>query len=241
MTMHTKRHKVKLKCLVCNADKLILDEDIAVLCDVCGQAFVSDTTCANGHHICHMCRQKVAREKIIEYCLASKQTNPYALMQELMRLPDTAMHGPEHHLLLTAALLTALCIVKDRDDLADLLEQANERSLQVPGGACGNWGVCGAAIGAGIFSSIVIEASPYAESEWKSCGQLTAKCAAAISEQGGPRCCKRDSFTAFLEAMQFCNEELQAGFLIPEEIECEFFINNEECKGKRCRFFPTRS
>lgn len=238
MKQNAKLHKVKLKCLVCGADKLPLDEEISAICDVCGEKLEADTTCENGHYVCHMCRQKAAREEMIQYCLTSKQTDPYTLLLELMKLPATAMHGPEHHLLLTAALLTALCNVKGRTDLAALLEEANARSLQVPGGACGNWGVCGAAIGAGIFSSIVIESSPYAESEWKSCGQLTSKCANAISKQGGPRCCKRDSYTAFLEAIAYCNKKFKTDFNIPDTIECRFFINNEECKGKKCRFFP---
>jgi len=238
MKQSQKLHKVKIKCLVCKSDKLNLDEEIAVKCNLCKQEFEADTTCENNHYVCHTCRQKAAREEIIRYCLASKQADPYSLMLELMKLPDTAMHGPEHHLLLPAALLTALCNTKGRTDLAALLEEANNRSLQVPGGACGNWGICGAAIGAGIFSSIIIESSPYAEKEWKSCGQLTSKCANAISKQGGPRCCKRDSYTALKEAIIYCNKQLKTDFSIPGPIECRFYANNKECKGKKCQFFP---
>lgn len=231
-------HKVDLRCPICGADKTSFEEPILAKCDLCGQDFEADAICGHNHFVCHLCRQKSAREKMITYCLESKQTNPYALVLELMKLPETAMHGPEHHLLLAAALLTALCNETGRDDLAALLEDANARSLPVPGGACGMWGICGAAIGAGIFSSILLESSPFAKSEWQSGGQLTAKCADAISAQGGPRCCKRDTFLALRKAGPYSNEHFGTHFNLPEHIICGFFPNNEECKGRACAFFP---
>ena len=231
-------HKVQPKCLVCGSDKVLFEEAAVHICDICGQAFEADSTCKSGHFVCHTCRQKAARQVIIAHCLTSKQRDPYILMLELMKLPRMAMHGPEHHLLLTATLLTAYCNTMGRIDLPELLEEANARSMQVPGGACGFWGVCGAAIGAGIFTSIITGASPYAEEEWKTSGQMTAGCAAAISKQGGPRCCKRDSFIALKEAIYYCNKYLNTDFFVPD-ISCQFYANNQECKGKACPFFPT--
>jgi hypothetical protein len=186
----------------------------------------------------NMSKQEIAREEIIRHCLASKEIEPYELMLELMALPTVAMHGPEHHILLPVALLTALCNATGRTDLAPLLEEANKRSLQVPGGACGAWGICGAAIGAGIFSSIVLKSSPLAEKSWELSGQLTAKCADSISKQGGPRCCKRDCYTAILEAIVYCNEQFDVNFTLPNII-CHFFANNKSCKMNECRFFPS--
>lgn len=238
LKMKLKTHKINLTCSICHADKHPLQEEVTAKCDVCNQEFEADTTCENKHFVCHLCRQKAARGEIIKHCLESAQTDPFELMLELMKLPGVAMHGPEHHLLLTASLLTAFYNVFERNNLSEALEEADRRSIQVPGGACGNWGICGAAIGAGIFNSILTESSPFAGDEWKSCGQLTAKCAGAISEQGGPRCCKRDSFIAFREAAMECNKKFNTDFKIPESIECQFFVNNKECKGRKCPFFP---
>ena len=120
------------------------------------------------------------------------------------------------------------------------LAEANERSMDVPGGACGFWGICGAAIGCGIYMSILSEASPYAETEWKTAGQLTARCAGAVSEQGGPRCCKRDSFLAFMEAAAYSNSTLGTHFATPDDLRCDFYPNNEECKKLACPFFPAK-
>ena len=230
-------HSVHLSCAVCGDEKLPLDEKAVYVCDICGQAFEADTTCRGGHFVCGTCRQKAARREIVGYCLESRQTDPYDLTQALMKLPGVAMHGPEHHLLLTAALLTAYCNATGRDPLPQLLEEADRRSIQVPGGACGLWGICGAAVGAGIYASILSGSSPYAEEEWKTSGQLTARCADAISKQGGPRCCKRDCFTALKEAVVYSNEQLHTDFGAPDRT-CLFYVNNRECKGKDCPFFP---
>ncbi len=233
--------KITPRCPTCGKEKVSLEAATAQTCCVCGAQFEADAACEAGHYVCHMCRQKHARGAIIAHCLSSGHAQPFPLMLELMRLPDTAMHGPEHHLLLTAALLTAYCNERGRGgDLPALLDEANERSLEVPGGACGYWGVCGAAIGGGIFISIVTEADPYAGAEWKTAGQLTARCADAISCQGGPRCCKRDGFLALLQAVPYANEMLGTRFALPDDIRCDFFTNNEECKGRACPFFPKK-
>ncbi len=232
-------HILRLKCQICGSDKLLLDEVQIRKCDICEEDFEADSICESGHLVCHTCHQKAARQEIIQRCLNHDQTDPYSLMLELMKLPGVTMHGPEHHLLIATVLLTTYCNTRGKDNLLDHLEEANQRSMQVPGGSCGFWGVCGAAIGAGIFASIITEASPFSEAEWKTSGQLVSKCAMAISQQGGPRCCKRDSFTALTEAVIYCNEHFETSFSVPD-VKCEFYANNQECKGRRCQFFPVR-
>lgn len=233
--------KIQLKCPICGEDKIFLEDEIQKTCDLCGEEFEANSTCENQHYICHSCRQKEAREAIIEHCLESGHTQPYPLVIELMQLPKTAMHGPEHHLLLTAALLTAYCNEKEQQvKLPDYLAEANERSMSVPGGACGFWGICGAAIGSGIYVSILTKANPFAKEEWKAVGQLTACCANAISGEGGPRCCKRDGFLSLIETVKYSNELLGTHFIVPDDILCDFYPNNDECRGKACPFFPIK-
>lgn len=231
-------HKIIPTCPVCGQDKIWLDEELEQSCNLCGQRFEADSTCGNGHYVCHGCRRQEARRQIMQHCLQSRETDLYTLVLELMQLPGVWMHGPEHHLLLPAAMLTAYQNQTNRLQLQAALEEADSRSLEVPGGACGNWGVCGASIGAGIFASILTETTPYSGPQWQTTGQLAAQCATAISLQGGPRCCKRDTFLAMLAAIPYCNEHLGAHFALPRQITCIFFANNEDCKRLACGFFP---
>ena len=234
-------HRIKIECPICGEERLPLPEPKAKACEICHKPYEADSVCTNHHFVCHMCRQKAVRDKIMAHCLQSEATDPFALEKELMKLPGVLMHGPEHHLLTTAALLTAYANQTGRTDLAGLLGTANNRTIEVPGAACGFWGICGAAIGAGIFISILTETGPLSTDTWKTTGQLTARCADVISAQGGPRCCKRDSFLSLREAIKYSNEIFQAGFSLPEDMTCEFYINNRECKGKACEFFPVKS
>lgn len=232
-------HTVNPRCAVCHRHKIAMQEPLTTSCSLCGTVFEADDTCPQGHYVCGLCRQKAVREAMMAHCLSSDCRDPYPLVLELMKLPDTLMHGPEHHLLLTAALLTCYCNQLGREaELPALLQLANQRSLQVPGAACGFWGICGAAIGTGIYSSIVTESSPYAQEVWRDSGQLTVKSANAISSRGGPRCCKRDTFLAMREAVAHSNQYLGTEMALPDQIECVFYPNNSECKGPLCDFFP---
>lgn len=235
-------YKMQPQCLVCQKDITFFEDEIIAICALCGAEFEADSTCANQHHVCHTCRQIAARREIIDHCLKSGHKQPHLLLLELMQLPKVAMHGPEHHLLLSAALLTAYCNEKGlHEKLAGYLAEANERSMSVPGGACGMWGICGAAVGSGIYMSIVTAANPLSEEAWKTAGQLTARCAHAVSAQGGPRCCKRDSFLSLIEAAACSNQTLGTHFVIAKDLRCNYFLNNSECKKRLCPFFPQKS
>lgn len=231
-------YRIEITCPVCGDERHPLPEAQVQNCQICHSPYDADLSCQHQHFVCPSCRQKAVRDKIISHCIESSETDPFILEDELMKLPGVLMHGPEHHLLTTAALLTAYSNKKDLENLDELLKTANDRTMAVPGAACGNWGICGAAIGAGVFISIVTETGPLSTDTWKTTGQLTARCADIISSKGGPRCCKRDSFLALKEAINYSNENFGAGFPVPENITCEFYINNRECKGKACEFFP---
>lgn len=234
--------KLTPKCPVCREDKIFFAEDMpprTEVCDICGDNFEVDGSCQNEHFVCHMCRQKWARAAIIEHCLKSGHTDPLPLTLELLALPEVAIHGPEHHLLLAAALLTAYHAERG-GDLPALLEEANARSLGVPGGACGAWGICGAAVAGGIYMSIVTGSNPYATEEWRVTGQLTSRSGELISREGGPRCCKRDTFISLMTAAAHSNEVLGTKFDIPSGIVCDFYPNNKECKRLACPFFPRK-
>ena len=46
-------------------------------------------------------------DSIIAVCLNEKSKNPIEIMEKMMSMPFCHMHGPEHHVMVGAALLTA--------------------------------------------------------------------------------------------------------------------------------------
>jgi hypothetical protein len=154
-----------------------------------------------------------------------------------MHHPCVAMHGPEHHFLVPAVLLAVYFnLKKDEDKKRQKLAEARRRAETIVGGACGFHGACGAAIGVGIFASLVLEATPLSIEEYRLCNSATAEALKRISERGGPRCCKRNVFIALEFAAEFWASHLGQAMPIGR-ISCDFFPHNRECLEAGCVFF----
>lgn len=179
-------------------------------------------------------------DPVVALCLADTSRNPIEILEKLMSQPDCPMHGPTHHVLVGAALLTAYnnCLPdSNKLNLEEALAEMRERGEQVPGGACGYLGACGASISTGIFLSIVTRNTPFSTDTWRLCNLCTARALEQVALNGGPRCCKRDSYLSVLTAIDFVKENLGVEMVKPE-VHCTRSQINEQCIGKKCPFSP---
>lgn len=227
-------------CLVCGGGIVNSDTARAMTCAVCGRTYESNAACVNGHYICDGCHARGGVASITLCALQSESVNPVEIATRMMRSPEVQMHGPEHHCLVPAALLTAFHNAAQKPGRRQSLETATQRAKNVPGGVCGLWGSCGAAIGAGIFASVATGASPLSVEAWSLSNLLTSRCLEEISRYGGPRCCKRDTYLAIRTAVPFAAEHLGVTMEVPEHITCGFHRGNPECARARCPFYPKR-
>ena len=225
-------------CLICGEPLVYYETAREMTCVYCGRSFPSNAACEAGHFVCDACHSRKAVENILAYCGTCESRDPIAIDRALMADPFVHMHGPEHHVLVGAALLTAWHNSGGQGDFPAALAELARRGKQVPGGACGFWGCCGAAVSAGIFFSVAAGATPLAGESWGLANRATAAALQAIGNIGGPRCCKRDSFTAILQAADLCRRELGVDMEIPERVVCGFFPQNRECLGRRCPYHP---
>lgn len=230
---------MKDECLICGAPLEYLENDVLMECAVCHKKENSKTACVNGHYVCNDCHTQ-GLDSIIAVCLRERSKNPIEIIQKMMALPFCHMHGPEHHVMVGAALLTAYKNAGGEIDLEKALSEMQARGRQVPGGACGFWGACGAGISAGIFVSIATGATPLANKDWGLSNKMTSAALGAIGEVGGPRCCKRDSYLSIVEAVAFAREHLGVAMEMGE-IRCVHSHQNNQCIGKRCPFFQKNS
>lgn len=176
--------------------------------------------------------------RIFKHCLQSHETAPITIMDQLMEAADFPMHGPDHHFLIGAALLTAYVNNGGTLDLETALKEMEKRTAQVPGGACGFWGACGAAVSAGMFISIVTGSTPIKNEEWKLSNLMTASALQTLGEIGGPRCCKRNGMLAVQTACRYAEEHLHVTMDCPETVTCHYFPRNPQCIKERCPFHP---
>ncbi len=224
------------ECLICKAPLSYLETAQSMKCELCGKTESSKTACIKGHYVCDECHTK-GMDTIIGICLAQKGKNPIEILNTLMHEPFCHMHGPEHHVLVGASLLTAYKNAGGQIDLLPALKELMHRGKQVPGGACGFWGACGAGVSTGMYLSIISKASPLTEIPWGLSNRMTAKSLEAIGSVGGPRCCKRDSYLAIFQAIAFTKEQFGIE-MESSEIVCSFSDRNNQCIGKRCPFSP---
>ena len=224
----------KEECLICKARLEYLVQDEVMECAICHKKEPSKTRCVNGHYVCSDCHTQGV-DSIFGLCLSETSTDPVAIVRRMMNLPFCHMHGPEHHVMVGAALLTAYKNAGGNLDLENALREIYSRGKAVPGGACGFWGACGAGISAGQFLAIATESTPLAREPWGLSNQMTARALDSIGKVGGPRCCKRDSFLAILAAVDFTREHL--GVEMERTVPvCSYSSKNNQCIGKRCPF-----
>lgn len=177
---------------------------------------------------------------ILAMCLEENSTNLIAIFQKIANREFVRIHGPEHHILDGAALLTAFYNAGGKFDLQQSLEELMRRGLQMPGATCGQWGVCGAVSSMGAALSIIDGTGPLSTDDtWGAHMMFTSKALGALAEVGGPRCCKRDAFLAFYEAIDFINENYDV-VLEKSEEKCEYSEKNQQCIGMRCPFYKKR-
>ena len=140
---------MKEECLICKAPLEYLEHDVPMECEICGKKENSKTRCVNGHYVCNDCHTK-GLDSVIGVCLAE-----IAIIEKMMDMPFCHMHGPEHHVMVGCALLTAYKNAGGDVDLPEALREMMARGKNVPGGSCGFWGACGAGISSGMFVSII--------------------------------------------------------------------------------------
>ena len=229
---------MKEECLICKAPLEYLAADEMMECAICHKQELSKTRCVEGHYVCSDCHTE-GMDSIFGFCLSEKSKDPIAIIRAMMDMPFCHMHGPEHHVMVGAALLTAYKNAGGDIDLPQALQEMYSRGKQVPGGACGFWGACGAGVSAGQFFSIASAATPLTEESWGLSNRMTASALESIGSVGGPRCCKRDSYLAILAAVDFAKEHL--GVEMERTVpRCTHSAQNNQCIAKRCPFLKVK-
>ena len=222
------------ECIICKAPLEYLEKDIEMECAICHKKENSKTRCVKGHYVCNDCHTKEI-DTIIGISLNTESKDPVEIIRMMMAEPFCHMHGPEHHVMVGSALLTAYKNAGGDINLEDALMEMQSRGKSIPGGACGFWGACGAGISTGMFVSIITKASPLTQESWGLSNLMTSKALGEIGKIGGPRCCKRDSYLAILSAIDFVKEHFDVE-MEKNKVVCIHSDINNQCIGSRCPF-----
>ena len=174
-------------------------------------------------------------ELITAECMKTHSANPYEIFNRIAHKDFVNLHGPEHHVLDGACILTAFHNAGGNIDLCAALQKLMHEGLRMPGAACGLWGVCGAVTSIGAALAIIDGTGPLSTEDWGSHMEYTSAALARLAKTGGPRCCKRDAFSAMEQAVGYIKNRYGITLHLPS-IQCGFSLQNKQCLGKRCPY-----
>lgn len=224
-------------CMVCGAKLIYFETNQDNACHYCGQVLPANARCINGHFVCDSCHSTDTVEIIKQVCLHSRDLDAVALMQTIRSHPQFPLHGPEHHALVPAVILTALRnagnAITDEQIITGI-----QRGQTIAGGACAFLGVCGAAIGVGIAFSVLSAANPYDGEKRQAAMRATQHVLDKIASYNAPRCCQRDSWLALKHASKLLEEKLGKKLTVNHNFICEQFSENKECIHDQCPLWP---
>lgn len=176
-------------------------------------------------------------QQIIRDIKKETSTSPVHIFRNIAGKAYISIHGPEHHILDGACILTAFRNAGGRIDLDAALETMMREGLRMPGAMCGLWGVCGAVTSVGAALAIIDGTGPLsADGTWGEHMQFTSAAIRELGKINGPRCCKRDAMTAFQNGIAYINSHYPV-HLESEEIRCIYSDKNAQCIRTHCPYY----
>jgi len=230
--MSAERHRAG--CMACGAPLLYDHGRGERACHYCGAAVESEVCCEQGHFVCDRCHAGDGAAVIEQICLRSGETDMLALMQQIRRHPAIAMHGPEHHGMVPAVILTTYRNLGGAGVDDEAIRAVIQRGLRVPGGYCGYAGTCGAATGVGVAFARLLGSSPVKADERGTVLGVTATVLSELAALGAARCCQRDAWVALRRAAGLSASLLPVELQARADWRCEQWPLNRQCLGERC-------
>ena len=229
----------KENCAVCGRPLVYGTEEVTRHCGFCGKECPALIYCPEGHYVCDTCHSRSALDVLREVLESTSSADPAAILEKVMSHPSVPMHGPEHHAMVPAVILAA---VKNAGYPVPegAVEKAIERGSKVPGGWCGFYGVCGAAIGAGTAVSVLTGATPLTGETRTLANEATTFTLGKMLD-GAPRCCKRASRRAIEAAVEFLKKRMDIRLDTGEKVKCRYASRNHECIKEDCPYYDKAS
>lgn len=226
-------------CLVCGCELHYFTSEKDLICYYCGEQKRANAFCSNNHFVCDSCHQDKGVALVKKICTEAAIEDMVTLMNRIREQPPFAMHGPEHHAMVPGIILSTYRARGGEVKKVDILT-AIERGSKVPGGVCGFWGSCGAAVGVGIAFSVILEATPLKPGPRQSVQAITARVLEKIASLKAGRCCQRESLIALEEAARLSAEVLPLPLLAESTLHCRQYHFNRECIRKSCPCWESR-
>lgn len=225
--------KKAVDCMVCGAPLVYLEKEEEKRCSYCHQLLGANAVCEAGHFVCDECHAKDALKVIEHLCATTSETDMIALLQQIRNHPCIPVHGPEHHALVPGIILATYKNLGGGIS-SETVKNGVSRGSRVPGGFCGFFGACGAALGVGIAFGLILQSTPMKAAARQQIQSATQQCLADIAELEAARCCQRDSWLALKKAAELSKTMLPIVLQANADLRCQQMEINPTCIGSKC-------
>ncbi|MCL2151410.1 MAG: DUF5714 domain-containing protein [Oscillospiraceae bacterium] len=224
------------KCSICNSAILYKEDYFEAKCEFCGKKEETYIICSNNHYLCIVCAAKEVMDKLYELLPDIDLKNPLDIAERLISKCGISGHTP--HPITAAAFLTAVKNVTGYITDEDVMEGVS-RAYEIPGGWCGYYGACGAAVALGTSFSVLLNATPSSDKERSIANRVTSACLVEVAALGGPYCCVASIRAVLEKGIEL--SELHLGIKFPERKtsykKCWTATFQQNCKTEKCRFY----
>jgi len=234
----TIKHLDKDTCIMCGEDTHKLENLRDRRCYFCGEIKTIPIECDNFHCLCKDCLNLTPQDFVLSMCLKYKNIDPIELSVDIMNSPVIRMHGAEHHFIVPAVLITSLHNYQHKSEsLETILNYIKRRAISETPHTCSyDLKTCGAALGTGVFLSVFLNRELSDEDQWSPSNAIIAESLKNVSDSGGQRCCKRDTYLSIQSAINLLKDEF--AIELPLSLaKCTFSLRNRTCKHEECQFY----
>jgi 7,8-dihydro-6-hydroxymethylpterin dimethyltransferase len=220
-------------CLVCGAPLMYLQKDSPARCHYCQAELSATAVCERGHFVCDDCHTTDGLAAIERFCQTTRETDLITLLDEMRRHPAIPRHGPQHHVMVPAIILTAFRNLGG-DVTPQMFRTAFSRGQSISGGSCAFWGVCGAAAGVGIAFSLLLKANPLKPRERRQVLGAVQAVLGELDSWEAARCCQRECWLSLRKAAELSRELLPIPLPAEAPLACQQSGERQDCLQSRC-------
>ena len=223
-------------CMVCQSPLNYRNTEQMHTCHYCGAQKTTSVTCKEGHFVCDACHSKEALVVIEHLCESTHEKDMLKLFKHIRSHPSIPKHGPEHHAMVPAIIVTAY---KNSGGNVpeNALKTALSRGSGIIGGSCGFLGICGAASGVGIGFAILLQSTPVTTTSRQAAQHVTHAVLGEIAQYEAARCCNREVWTALSIASKLSEKFLHVKLEAMADFKCDQKKFNQYCYSKACPIF----
>lgn len=223
-------------CMLCGKPLIYFPEDRPEVCVFCGNKLLANAACEDGHFVCDSCHGNDVVNIVKHVCTHTDAVDMIDLINQLRRHPAFSIHGPEHHFAVPGVITATYKNLGGDLNEKDIIT-AIERGRSVPGGACGFWGTCGAAVGVGIAFGIILKSNPLSPGPRQIVQKVSEAIISRLNRTEAARCCQREVWTALKTAAELSKTYLPVTLKADGDVQCRQQGKNRECIQTDCPYF----